>query len=244
MDIPLIIIYGHRIGLDRMGWTARRCPRCQKVQAFECFDQWKSNHIYFIHGKAKSISLIVICNFCETSYGLAPRSAEAKEMKFTRVWMRAEGLNALVEKTNPQLGYVPAADKPGRQELFALLESANERASPFKIDAKPGFVRGGIIGALSLAVLLPLLYLVGLLNVGIDAFGYVMLGAIIGFFLGGILGALKFKWDYSKQLIEEILVAAMDRHSLTLPTLERTLKHYPGQLKYVSSGLIQLASES
>jgi hypothetical protein len=243
MEFPLVIIYGYRISLERVGWTARRCSRCRKAQPFECFDQWKSNHIYFIHGKVKSIGLILICNFCETSVGLAPNSPEAKALKCTRTWMRSEGFNALVEKTNPKLGYVPVSEKPGRQELFALLESANERASPYKIDAKSGFSKGSLLGALAAAILGLLLSLVGLIQ-GLDAFGSAFLGGFIGFFAGGILGAVKFKWDYSKQLVEELLIAAMDRHSLTLSTLERTLKQYPGKLKYVSTGLTQLASQT
>jgi len=243
MEIPIIIVYGYRITLERLGWTAQHCPRCGKAQPFECFDRLKSNHIYFIHGKEKSIALVLICNFCETGYALPPKSPAAKGMKFTRVWMRADGFQSLVEKTNPGLGQVPVSERPGQQELFALLESANERASPFKIDAKSGFMRGCAVGTASLAVLCALLSLVGLTG-GLDALGSGFLGGFVGFFAGGILGAIKFKWDYSRQLIEEILIAAMDRHSLTLSTLERTLKQYPGKLKYVSAGLAQLASET
>jgi hypothetical protein len=36
----------------------------------------------------------------------------------------------------------------------------------------------------------------------------------------------------------------MDRNSLTVNTLERALKHYPGELKYVSTGLAALTSEA
>ena len=62
--------------------------------------------------------------------------------------------------------------------------------------------------------------------------------------VGAIVGAIKFKWDYSKRSIEELLVTAMQRNALTLSTLERALKHYPGKLKYVSRGLTQLAADA
>ena len=60
--------------------------------------------------------------------------------------------------------------------------------------------------------------------------------------MGGTIGALKFKFDRSKELAQEILVASMDRKSLTLETLQRALKHYPRRLKYAAAGLAQLAN--
>jgi hypothetical protein len=60
---------------------------------------------------------------------------------------------------------------------------------------------------------------------------------LIGFFCG-------IQWDYSKQLIEEMLVAAMQRNALTLLTIERALKHHPSKLKYVSRELTHLAVDA
>ena len=40
------------------------------------------------------------------------------------------------------------------------------------------------------------------------------------------------------------LVSTMDRNALTVNTLERALKHYPGELKYASSGLAELAADT
>ncbi len=244
MSIPIIIVYGSRTNFDRMGWTARLCTRCRKVQPFECFDQLKSEHVYFIHGKEKSVGLILICDFCETSIGLAPNSQEARSLKVTRLWQKSEGIELLVERTNPQLDRVTAFDQPTRQELFALLESVNERSSPFKIDAGKGFRKGAIIGAVSLPVFLLLLYVVGLFQIGLDALGIGMMGVFLGVFAGGIVGAIKYKFGHSKQLAQEILVSAMDRNALTVNTLERALKHYPGELKYASSGLAELAADA
>ena len=242
MEIPLVIVHGHELSRERVGWTARFCSRCKKVQAFECFDQWKSNHVYFIYGKAKSIGQILICDFCETSVGLTPDSAEARSLRCSRMWVKEDGLNALVEKTNPALGHVPVTEKPGRQELFALLESMNERASPYRISSEPGIAKGILIGVPAFVVLGLLLSLFGL--TGLDGLVGAFAGGIIGCVGGGTLGGLKFKWDYSKQLIEELLIAAMKRNALTLSTLERALKHHPGKLKYVSRGLTQLAADA
>ncbi|MBV9956912.1 MAG: hypothetical protein JO360_00770 [Acidobacteria bacterium] len=241
MPIPIIIVYGSRTNFDPLGWTARECPRCRKVQPFQGYDKVQSKHVYYIHGKEKSIGLILICDFCETTYGLRPNSSEAQETRFTRMWRREEGLGALVEKTNPRLGQVAHFEQPTRQELFALLESVNERSSPYKTDAGKGFGRGAGIGAVTLPVLLLLLYVVGL-GFGLDALGTGMFGVFVGGIVGGIVGAVKYKFSRSKELAQEILVSAMTRHALTLNILERALKHYPGKLKYVSSGLAELAS--
>ena len=242
MEIPIIIVHGHELSIERVGWTARRCKRCQKVQAFECFDQWKTSHIYFIYGKTKSLGQILICDFCETSVGLQANSPEAKNLKTSRIWRKENGLNALVETTNPALGHVPVSDKPGRQELFALLESLNERASPYKISSQPGIAQGLLVGTPVIALLGFLLSLIGL--TGLDTSIGAIAGGFIGFVGGGALGGVKFKWDYSKQLIEQLLVAAMQRKALTLSTLERALKHYPGKLEYVSGGLTRLAADA
>ena len=96
MEIPIVIVYGYELTVDQVGWTARRCSRCRKVQAFSCFDKWKTSHVYFIHGKAKSVGQILICDFCETSVGLPAKSAEAKSLKCSRTWKKEDGLNALV----------------------------------------------------------------------------------------------------------------------------------------------------
>ena len=240
MEIPLIFVYGSELSVERLGWTARKCSRCRRVQAFECFGKWKTNHVYFIYGKTKSIGQILVCDFCETSIGLAAGSAEAKGLRCSRVWKKAEGLNALVEKTNPALGHVPLTDKPGRQELFALLESMNERANPYKIKSDPGMAMGMVIGAPAFALLGVVLSTLGLTGIA-PSIG-AMAGGFIGLFIGALVGAIKFKSDYSKRRIEELLLAAMQRHALTVSTLERALKHYPGELKYVSHGLTQLAA--
>lgn len=242
MEIPLVLIHGYTLEIERIGWTARRCSRCKKVQAFECFDQWKSNHIYFIYGETKSIGHILICGFCETSVGLVPNSAEAKGLKCSRVWKKQDGLNALVEKTNPKLGHVPVTDKPGRQEIFALLESMNERASPRKISPELGIAKGMLMGTPAIAFLGLVLSLLGL--TGLETSIGAVAGGVIGFVVGGALGGIKFKADYSKKLILDLLITAMQRHELTLSTLERTLKHHPRKLKHVSRGLTQLAADA
>jgi hypothetical protein len=156
--------------------------------------------------------------------------------------MKTDGLNALVEKTNPSLGHVPATEKAGRHELFALLESINERANPYKIRAERGIAYGMLIGTPIFAVLGLLLSLFGL--TGFDGSLSAFAGGWIGFLVGGIVGWIKFKWDYSKQLTDKMLIAAMQRNTLTLSTLERALKHHPGKLKYVSDGLTRLAADA
>lgn len=241
MCIPIIVVYGYRKTLEPLGWTARACHRCRRVQAFEAYEQMQENHIYYIHGKAKSIGRVVICDFCETSIGLKPKSKEAKDMIMTRMWKRQEGLQALIDKTNPQLGQIRIPDKPTREELFALLESVNERTNPYQIDTGGGgSFLGGVVGAVAGALLFLALHVIGVVT-GVDSLGAGLLGAVLGTMAGVIVGTFKVKFQRARDLAQEILVASMQRNSITLDTLERALKHHPKSLKYARAGVLQLS---
>jgi len=51
----------------------------------------KPYFIYFTYGKAKSIGQILTCDFCETSVGLPPDSAEVKELEVFSTWTKKDG---------------------------------------------------------------------------------------------------------------------------------------------------------
>lgn len=238
--IPLIIVWGHKISLYKLGWTAHPCRRCRKVQAFECLDRAKQSHVYYIYGKEKSIGRVLICDFCETSVAFAMRSKEEKALVIDSHWNRTKPLQELVNSTNPRLGQVPVSDKPTRDELFALLESVNERSSPYKIESGGGFGKGALIGGPAMAVLGLLLSLAGFSL--FDELGSSMVGLFTGILVGGTIGALKFKFNRAKEVAMEILVSSMDRRSLTLETLQRALKHHPRRLKYAAGGLTLLSN--
>ena len=134
--IPLIIIYGYKIRRNVIGWTARRCERCECVQPFECCELFKSEHIYYIHGREKNVGLVLACDFCQMSVGVPQRGLERDALRIEPHWTRAQGLQALVDRTNPVLGRVPARTQPTPRALHALLESANERASAVRSPRK------------------------------------------------------------------------------------------------------------
>jgi hypothetical protein len=241
MSIPIILVYGYRRTMEPLGWTARMCNRCRRVQPFEAYEQMQSNHIYYIHGKAKSIARIVICDFCETSIGLKPKSKEAKDMMVSGTWKRKDGLQALVDATNPQLGQIRIPEKPTREELFALLESVNERTNPYSIDTGgSGAFLAGVVGGAAGALLLLGLNAIGFI-MALDSLGFGMLGAVLGVLAGIVVGTVKEKFKRARDLAQEILVASMQRNSITLDTLERALKHHPKPLKYARAGVMQLS---
>src|ERR1044072_3867623 len=98
----MILIWGYRRQLNSMGWTAYKCERCKKVQAFECFDNVQANHVYFIYGEGKSIGHVIQCSFCGTGYSVRQKGL----LKFDRYWKRMDGLQALVDRTNPEFGRI------------------------------------------------------------------------------------------------------------------------------------------
>ncbi|HEV7394973.1 MAG TPA: hypothetical protein VGN86_00570 [Pyrinomonadaceae bacterium] len=239
MCIPIIVVYGYRTKLDPLGWTARSCTRCRRVQAFECFDQMKSSHVYYIYTKEKNVGRILICDFCETSIGFAPNSQEATAMGIARAWKRKDRLQSLVDQTNPRLGQIKIPDKPTREELFALLESVNERTNPFKIETGGGYLKGAAIGAFGAALVCMLLHAIGFMS-GIDLLGSALLGIFVGGFVGAVVGAIRTKFEYAKGLAQEMLVASMIRNSVPLESLQRALKHHPKTLRYAAAGVAQL----
>jgi hypothetical protein len=192
-----------------------------------------------MYGKEKSVGQVLTCSFCDTGFGVDPKIQGA--LKIDSTWKRMDGLQALVDKTNPQLGKVPVSDQPSREELFALLESVNERSNPYKLETGGGFVKGAIIGGLGLGLFSLLLTKLGL-GIGLDEFGATFLGGLIGIFAGGIVSSFKAKFNYARDLAEEILIDAMHRNDLTVQMLKRALKHHPKSLRFASAAVTQLES--
>lgn len=241
MSLPIILVYGYRTRLQSAGWTARLCERCEKVQPFECFDQLRSEHIYFIHGKEHAVGRVLICDFCETGVAL-PAGGKAPPPGLSREWRRGDGVRALAAKTNPELGQVAESGEPTPKELAALLESANEQSNAVNVNVQPGIVRGGFAGAFGLALLAGALCALGLPPTSLDTFGNVALALTVGAIAGAVAGAFREQRRAGGGVVEAVLGGAMGKHGLSLRTLRRALEQHPRKLPRVARGLRALAA--
>jgi hypothetical protein len=124
--IPIIVIWGHRKSLNPMGWTAQKCSRCKKIQAFQCYDQVQSNHVYYMYGKEKSVCQVLTCSFCDTGFGVDPKIQGA--LKIDSTWKRMDGPGRTRLVRN---GKVAVSDQlRGTLRPFEVCECSN----PYKLE--------------------------------------------------------------------------------------------------------------
>ena len=220
MSLPIVILYGHKVELEELGWTAEVCQRCKKVQPFSVYDQIRTDHVYFIEVSSKEIGKIYTCDFCETSFVLPKGTA----VKTDFGWRREQGLQPLVDRTNPQLGQLMPMSLPTPMELEALLLSINERSNVYNKDVTKGLIAGGFIGAVGLGLFGCLIKLCGLGFLGLDMFGYVFLFVLIGFGIGAVVGALRDSRNKARQAVYDLLENSMQKHDITVHSLRQAIQ--------------------
>lgn len=234
MPIPIVIVWGSRDSFARLGWTARKCPRCQKVQPFEAFHQTRAHHIYYITVQKEEKGTIVACDFCDSTFALE----KSETPKFDAKWSRSLGLEALVRTTNPGLPVTPKT-KPSDQELFALLESTNEKGSVLGKDISRPLLLGAVVSALVLGPLLAGARELGIIS-GLDSLGYGMLGAMVGGLVGGTVWAIVSGRRKARAIMLDALRRAMGKHRLDVATLRGALSMRPdgfGRVRKVLANL-------
>ena len=74
----------------------------------------------------------------ETIGVLPPATKADLAIDIDGFWKPSEGLQTLVDKTNPDLGKIPTQEGHTDDELLALLLSLKDESSVFKKDVTPG----------------------------------------------------------------------------------------------------------
>ena len=236
MPIPFLIVWGYRDSFSPLGWTARKCPRCQKVQPFQAYKRTRAHHIYFIHTRDEEIGTVVACDFCDSNYGLKKSEAVHLDPR----WKRHHGLEALAKTTNPDLLPLPPRALPSEQELFALLESTNEKGNVFSKNISQPFLQGAMVSASTLGLLYAALRLISYLYSYPPAFGYGVLEIIIGSSLGGIIWAIAGGRRKAHEIMIETLRRAMRKQRLDTTTLRSALSRHPrrlGRVRRILAGI-------
>lgn len=140
--MPFIFITGKQTSLEPLGWSARRCERCQCVVPFMILNRASRRTVYFVEVFA-SHEVAALCCFCEDLIGLSEMPVITKD------WVDSEGLFALVKNTAPELlPEVGDAAEPSERQFLALLDTLVRRCKRGNVTGSVGpfVVLGGILG--------------------------------------------------------------------------------------------------
>lgn len=158
MSIPVVLVWGQRDSLGRLGWTARRCSRCGRAQAFECHRRTRAHHLYFVEYKAEDVGHIVVCDVCDGADALGTN----EEPRVDKAWPR-QALEALVKSMDPSLLPVEPRTSLSEAEVLAILRVADERGKALGKDVTAPFLVGAIPGGILIAAVMAALSEVGFL---------------------------------------------------------------------------------
>jgi hypothetical protein len=196
-----IPIYQKELKLHFKGWIALPCPRCQRVQAFTCEEQTQQDSLVLVPVAETKVDEVVTCDFCLSSFGLGRKTDLTRSLYHG--WKHSEGLQALVYKTNPQLGAVTETVEPSDAEFMALLLSIREKTSVCRADTTAGMWAGLFAGMVVLGPLGWSFYALGWVNLGADSFGHGFLFTLLGAPAGAVLGAcLQGRMQKRKRILE------------------------------------------
>ncbi|MCK5801597.1 MAG: hypothetical protein KAI66_02135 [Lentisphaeria bacterium] len=122
------------------GWTARECPDCkcvQPIRVLDCQHRWDDMGENWYERQG----WLLRCGFCRNEY-LHPVRPELH-----REWEAEDDLQALVDRTNPELGRIDPRTEHSDAELRALLRGIEHHAHrmPFR-EAGAGMLPGAIVG--------------------------------------------------------------------------------------------------
>lgn len=134
------------------GWTAQDCPYCQCVQPFTLFDRRCIDRVYFIKVMDRPWGVVTVCDFC----GATIEHDGRMQMVYSTDWESAQGLQTLVDQTNPHLGRILCDTKTADQELRALLNQSRTKAMAAARHLTIWTLVGALLG-LAIAVSLSLL---------------------------------------------------------------------------------------
>lgn len=233
MPIPIFIQYGQSFRQYARGWFAMECPECECVRAFRCDTNVMSEQLYFISVREKEVGDIVTCDFCGSSFALD----KGIEVPADSEWHRGERLQALVDRTAPELGQVEERE-PTDEQIDTLLTCIRRQASMLKADAKPGIILGCIAGVVVCLSLGMLLRSAGV-EFGEDGLAQGMFSVIAGLLAGSICGSILWNRRQARKLGRQLLTEAIIKHKLDRAQLAKVIDlnpSLPGWMRAAAGG--------
>ena len=212
-----VIIHGKKFRASDKGWTALFCPRCKCAQAFLIQDNYQKDSLYFIEIAETKIEQLATCDFCGTTNACDTTD----QFELDPDWDRKDGLQALVNSTNPGLTPVEHRERRGDQELEALLQSVHEKGAVAKIDVQIGIILGCILAQFFTLPLAYFLHSLGYQVLGDDLFGQIFGGIVAGMLVGSVTGAVVYLRLASQKISTGALQAALEKHKIDVIRLHR-----------------------
>lgn len=121
--IIIPIKYGYIEKGKFIGWLAISCSYCRTVQPAGCYDVNRQNTLYDIKvSRSRAVSKRLICSFCNEEVNLQPNTP----IKLDANWNPSQGIQQLINSTNPALGIVVKARNRSANEIKAILRRIEE----------------------------------------------------------------------------------------------------------------------
>lgn len=121
----IVIRFGYEESGQLIGWLADRCHFCGEVQPFGCYQTARATQVGGVTvSSAIPHSKRIVCQFCNEATDF-PLDAS---IQVNRDWEPRDGLQLLVDTTNPEIGRLPKKERRSLSEARAVLLRSEEWA--------------------------------------------------------------------------------------------------------------------
>ena len=226
-----------------LGWLADTCSNCEEVRAFfgyRLMNTWKWLGATV---DERAVTEAVICSFCRMAFAFPA----GIPLQVDTAWQEEDGLQDLVDRTNPALGIVQQRSEPSAQAVLGLLRSLESQRPNFMELLEETSARtvgiGALLSGFAFVIIGNLLVYLGPHKEevwsAIVFFQTALPGIAIGAIIGGIIGGM----DIARNQIALAIKSTMSHYNLKCSQLKEALAREPGRLRKVAS-IIQEVCQS
>jgi formate hydrogenlyase subunit 6/NADH:ubiquinone oxidoreductase subunit I len=121
--IIIPIRYGYVERGTFIGWVAVKCNYCQTIQPHGCYDVSRHETLYSVKVMpSRRTSKRLVCSFCNESFDVPTKTSITLEQN----WNPQQGIQQLVNSTNPALGVADKKLNRSNNEIKAILTRMEE----------------------------------------------------------------------------------------------------------------------
>lgn len=218
-----------------LGWLADNCPNCGEVRAFLCYRLLRAWKLFGATVNERAVNVAIVCCLCRRAFSLPA----ATNPQVDTQWQQEDGLQVLVDRTNPALGTVRQRSEPSGQAVLGLLRSLESQRGNFVelLEETSGrsVALSALLGGIVFMVLGNLLMYLGphkeqAWSASVS-FTIAPPGIAIGAIFGGIIGGIRIAGNE----IAENLKAAMRLYNIRCSQLSEAVAREPNSLRRVAS---------
>ena len=218
-----------------VGWVGENCPNCGEVRAFLGYKMVRAWKLFGATVDERTVNVAIVCCFCRLAFALPADTG----LQVDTAWQHEDGLQLLVDRTNPALGTVRQRDNPTGQAILGLLRSLEDQRPNFieLLEQTSGLTvaLGAMLGGLIFGLLGNLLMYLGphvdQAWSGTASAAIIPPGTAIGAVVGGIIGGVRIARSKVKQDLE----ATMKLYNIKCSQLREVVAKEPNSLRTVAS---------